>query len=302
MCGNNRAMLDWNDLRHVLETARQGGISGAARVLGVNHATVARRITAAEQALGARLFDRLASGYVPTDAGRDAVRAAEEMEQSGAQLDRRIGARDAEIRGPLTITAPHLLIERVLATILNEFVATHPAVELRILATNDNLNLAQRDADVAIRLSKSPSPTLVGYRVADQKAAVYATPELIARDKGGDTPLDWIRFSHWPGPPPEILALRPNLNVRLSVDDMVAAVAAARAGTGATRMACFLGDTDPLLQRVPGLPDFTYVPVWVLTHADLRQVPRIRTFVDFTVTRLRQVRPLFEGHVGLKVG
>ena len=62
-----QAMLDWNDLRFVMETARNGGTSGAARVLGVNHATVARRITAAEEALGERLFDRLPSGYVPTE-------------------------------------------------------------------------------------------------------------------------------------------------------------------------------------------------------------------------------------------
>jgi DNA-binding transcriptional LysR family regulator len=295
LCSNNRVMLDWNDLRHILETSRQGGISGAARVLGVNHATVARRITAAETALGARLFDRLASGYVPTEAGRDAVSAAEAMEQNSAALDRKIGARDTEIRGQLTITAPQLLIERVLAEPLADFTNNFPEVRLNILAGNDILNLAQRDADVAFRISSDPAPTLVGRRVAEQRAAVYASPKLVARDKGGNTPLDWIRFTHWPGPPQEVRGIRPNLNIRLNVDDMIPAVAAARAGIGATRMACFLGETDDRLVRVPGLPLFSYAPLWILTHADLRAVPRIRSFVDFMAARLRKLRPVFEG-------
>lgn len=288
-------MLDWNDLRFVLETARQGGISGAARVLGVNHSTVARRITAAEDALGARLFDRLASGYVPTEAGRDAVTAAEEMERSAAALARRITGRDAGLSGPLRVTASQLLIERVLGPILQDFTGDYPDIDLSLVATNDIVNLAQREADVAIRIARNPAPTLVGQRVAEQRAAVYATPDLIARDPGGAAPLDWIRFAHWPGLPQVIRDIRPNLNTRLSVDDMMAAIGAARAGIGATRMACFLGETDDRLARVPGLPDFPYDPIWVLTHPELKHMPRIRAFVDYVTTRLRALRPLFEG-------
>ena len=89
--------------------------------------------------------------------------------------------------------------------------------------------------------------------------------------------------------------MRPNLRVRLTVDDMAAAIGAVRAGIGATRMACFLGDTDPALVRVPGMPRFDYLPLWLLTHADLRHVPRIRTFMDFTAARLGKLRPVFEG-------
>ncbi len=288
-------MMNWDDLRFVLETARNGGTSGAARALGVNHATVARRITAAEAALGARLFDRLASGYVPTEAGWEAVRAAEGMSDLERGLDRRIAARDTAVRGPLKVTASELLIERVLAPIAADFIAAHPDIDLSLVATNDTLNLARREADVAIRFAKSPPDTLVGRRLFDLKGAVYANADVLERDGGGDTPLDWIRFAHWPGPPAEIKAVRPNLNVRLTVDDMIAAVAAARAGIGATRMACFLGDSDPLLARVLGLPLFTQAPLWLLTHADLRHLPRVRAFTDFAAARLKALQPLFEG-------
>ena len=288
-------MLDWNDLRFVLETARNGGTSGAARALGVNHATVARRISAAEAALGERLFDRLPSGYVPTEAGLEAVRTAEAMAQLDSELDLKIAARDDRIKGRLRVTAPQLLIQRVLGDILADFVASYPEVDLELVATNDPLNLAQREADVAIRFSHDPPEALVGRRFIEQKGAVYATPDFVARDPGGEAPLDWVRFAHWPGPPAEIKAVRPNLRVRLTVDDMAAAIGAVRAGIGATRMACFLGDSDPALVRVPGMPRFDYLPLWILTHSDLRHVPRIRTFMEFTAARLRALRPMFEG-------
>lgn len=289
-------MLDWNDLKFVLETARHGGTSGAARSLGVNHATVARRISAAENALGARLFDRLPSGYMPTEAGRDAVKTAEQMEIMYADLDRQIGARDTELRGLLRVTASQLLFQFCLAPIMRDFSDLYPEIELQLIATNNSLNLAQREADVAIRFSKNPPDTLVGRKLFDQRGTVYASRDYLAKDPGGDAPLDWIRFAHWPGPPAEIKAVR-ELKPRLTVDDMTAAIGAVRAGIGATRMACFLGDSDPNLGRVPNMPVFTQLPLWVLTHADLREVPRIRVFLDFVTKRLTDERSLFEGRM-----
>lgn len=294
MCDYYQIMLDWNDLKFVLETARHGGTSGAARSLGVNHATVARRISAAEKALGARLFDRLPSGYVPTDAGRDAVKTAEQMETIQADLDRQIGARDTELRGLLRVTASQLLFQRCLAPIMRDFSERYPEIELQLMATNTSLNLAQREADVAIRFSKDPPDALVGRRLFDPCGSVYASRVYLEKDLGDDAPLDWIRFAHWPGPPAEIKAVR-ELRPRLTVDDMTAAIGAVRAGFGATRMACFLGDSDPELMRVPGMPIFTQMPLWVLTHADLREVPRIRVFLDFVAARLNALQPLFRG-------
>jgi DNA-binding transcriptional LysR family regulator len=286
-------MLDWNDLKFVLETARQGGTSGAARALGVNHATVARRISAAENALGARLFERLPSGYIPTSAGNDAVKTAEVMERMQADLDRQIGARDTELRGVLRITASQLLVQRILSPILRRFSDRFPEIEIELIATNASLNLAQREADVAIRFSKNPPDALIGRCILEQRGSVYASQELLARDLA-TAPLDWIRFAHWPGPPSEIKAVR-TLKTRLTVDDMTAAIGAVRAGIGATRMACFLGDSDPQLARVPGMPLFVQHPLWVLTHADLRNVPRIRVFLDFVSKELIALKPLFEG-------
>ncbi len=288
--------MDWGDLRYVLETVRHGGLSGAARALGVNHATVARRIAAAEAALGTRLFDRRPTGYVPTDAGQDAARAAEAMEGNHADLSRAIAARDADPSGPLTVTAPQLLIQTALAPILGDFCAAHPSVELTVLGANAPLNLAHREADVAIRISDTPDPDLVGRQVAPQKSAVFASRAYWAhRGADPDAPLHWLRFLHWEAPPKPVREAYKDVQVAMKLDDMVAMLGAVRAGLGATRMPCFLGDTDPDLIRVPGISPMPYPPIWVLTHADLRGVPRIAAFTKFMSDALRAMRPVFAG-------
>ena len=289
-------MTDWNDLRYVLECVRHGGLSGAAPVLRVNHATVSRRIAAAEEAMGARLFDRSASGYRPTDAGLEAARAAEKMEAAGHDLSRSLSARDQRLSGPLTITAPQLVVERVLAPILRDFCRRYPEIDLRIVAANRQLNLTAHEADVAFRISDEPSETLVGRRITGQSAAVYVSREQASRLRADPTlPLDWIRFAHWPGPPDILKQAWPDRRIAMTVDDMYAALAGVRAGIGATRIPCFLGDTEPEMERLWKLPLIPYRPLWVLTHADLRRTRRVVTFTEFTAARVQHLRPLFEG-------
>ncbi|WP_189799406.1 LysR family transcriptional regulator [Tateyamaria sp. syn59] len=288
--------MDWGDLKYVLETVRHGGLSGAARALGVNHATVARRIAAAEVALGAPLFDRRPSGYVPTQAGRDAARTAETFEVEHASLSRSIAARDAALSGPLTVTAPHLMVQAVLAPIFGAFARAHPEIELSILGSIETLNLAEREADVAIRIAEAPHPDLVGRQAAPQKSAVYASHAYLAAfETDPERRLHWLRFLHWQPAPRDVLEVYPNTRTVMRLDDMVAMTGAVRAGLGATRMPCVLGDGDPTLARVPGLPLMPYAPLWVLTHADLRAVPRIAAFTEFVSAALRKQRHAFAG-------
>ncbi len=296
MCKNDRMTLNWNDLRYVLETVRHGGLSGAARALNVNHATVSRRIAAAEAAMGTRLFDRAPAGYRPTDAGLEAADIAEQMEAKSFDLSRSLTARDQQLGGSLTVTAPQLLVDRLLAPVLRDFKLTYPAIELSVIAANRTLNLAAHEADVAFRISDTPGDTLVGRCATEQAAAAYLSTGLADRmrqDPG--RPLDWIRFAHWPGPPQALKEAWPNRRVTLTVDDIYAALAGVRSGMGATRMPCFIGDTEPGLERLPGVPLMPYRPLWVLTHADLRETRKVTTFTRFAAARINALRPLFEG-------
>lgn len=198
--------------------------------------------------------------------------------------------------GDLTVTAPQLMIGHVLAPILKAFGEAYPDIRLKVLGTNETLNLARREADVAIRISNTPHETLVGRKVADQSSAVYASADYLTRFQNDpDRRLAWLRFEHWTGIIPEVRAVYPNVYVAMAFDDMAAMIGAVEAGIGVTRMPCFIGDKAPGLVRLPDVPLMPYLAIWVLTHADLRKVARIKVFMAFVGDRLQQMRPLFAG-------
>ncbi|MGG7565076.1 LysR family transcriptional regulator [Rhodovulum sp. DZ06] len=296
-------MSDWDDLRYVLAAVRGGGLSGAARALGTSHATVSRRIAAAEARLGASLFERRPDGLRPTAAGRRAAEAAALMEAEALALERAAAGLDASLAGPLRITAPQLLIEPVLAEPLAAFAAAHPGVEMTVLASNALLNLHRREADVALRITAAPPGSLWGVRLAQLRRAVYAAPRWVQAAERGEV-VDWIAFTHWEE---EAGALPgPGGRVAWRFDDMAAALGAARKGLGALRMPCFLGEGDPALARMPGQgpgqgPE-PYLDLWALAHPDLARVERVRRFVRAMRRAMRPLHGLFIGAPGAGAG
>src|SRR4030088_3608741 len=102
-------MIDWDDVRYFLAVARGGSVRAAAKRLGVNHATVLRRIAQLEERLGARMLEKLPSGYRLTAAGEEVLELANQMEASSHQLETRVFGRDQSVRGVLRVTlAPAL--------------------------------------------------------------------------------------------------------------------------------------------------------------------------------------------------
>lgn len=270
---------DWEDLKTVLCLQRGGSLAAAAKILGVNYTTVARRVDRLELSLDVKLFDRLASGYVVTDAGLEVARYASEMESRQDSLYRALRAQRETLRGPLKITAPQLLISSHLMPVLDEFTKLYPDVDLAVLASNELLNLNRREADIAIRVSDKPADTLVGQRLTKQKSAVYASPAVAEIIK--DNPrrmIDWIGFNDWSKPPPDALSNYPNNRMKIRFDDMSVAIAAAEAGLGVIGMPMFLGNTNRHLVQVPVRKPRKYPDIWVLSHRDLRADPGVSAF------------------------
>jgi DNA-binding transcriptional LysR family regulator len=291
--------IEWDDLKFMLAAGRHGSLSGAARALGVNHATVSRRIAAAEARLGARLFDRLPSGLRPTAEGTAAIAAAERVEAQVNELGLAIAARDRQLGGTIRVTAPDLLFQTHLPRVFAEFGAAHPEISLVLKASNELLNLHQRQADVAVRVSKQPEPSLFGRRVSGQAIAFFVARTYLERStqafESGDVPLDYVGFSWWGGGvPDEVLARFPKARVSIVVDDMLSVRAMVKAGMGVGRMPCILASADTDLVAVPGLDATPYSDVWVLTHPDLRQVERIRVFMRFIAEAISKHARFYE--------
>lgn len=285
-----------------MAVAREGGLSGAARVLDVNHATVSRQLAKAEEAAGVRFFTRLASGLQATEAGEVAIAHAEEIEAQMVALDMALAARDETEEGELRVTIPPLLFEDHFAEDVKEFKELHPAIDLQILGATEMLNLHRREADVAIRVTQSPEESLWGRMATPQRAGWFAAPEFVDRYRdaleGRDpqTPLPYIAYLAWSTAPPKgLFADIANGTVAVRTDDMISAMALARRGVGMVRTSHFLGMGDPSLVPVPTIPLTDHVPIWVLTHPDLRHVPRVTEFMRFIAARFTARRDLYMG-------
>ncbi len=280
-------MNDWNALRYVLAIDRHGGLSGAARALGVTHATVARNLAKAEQALDARLFDRLPGGLKPTGAGRAAVARAAAIEAEVVGLGVSLVGRE---EGPLAITAPPLMLRGHLAADLAALAAAHPGLRLSVLSDDRVLNLHRREADIAVRVTRTPAESLWGRRVAAQRAGYFATAAFIeahgAALAGGDGPAPLLSFTGWPEPAPKHLSGRlKDIRIAAICDDMPAALELAKAGLGFVRAPFHAARSEPSLKLIETLPWIDYAPVWLLTHPDLRRAPVVRLAMGFLADR-----------------
>lgn len=263
---------------------RHQTLAGAATALDVNYTTVARRIRRAETSLDQLLFERLADGYRPTVAARVVAAHAEKMETSEFDLHRYLQAADTELTGRLTITAPQLLLSNFLAPVLDEFDQKHPQIELRVLVTNDILDMTRLEADLAIRISRSPGDTLKGLRLLKQENACYASSSVAKRIQSDPTSMiDWIVYDVFPNVPKGINSMFPNNRVRFRFDDMVAMLGAAQAGLGVVRTPMFIGRSTAGLVHVPVLPPQPYSDIWVVGHPDVWPSKKLRAFREILV-------------------
>ncbi len=283
--------MDWDDLRIALAVARGGTLSAAGEALTVSHTTVGRRLRALEERLGARLFDATPSGFVPTEAGRDLVAVAERLEADVLALDGRIAGRDERLEGPLRVATLEVVF-RMFRGLFTGFAARHPGVALTVAASDDEVSLTRREADVALRLAGAPPEHLVGRKVGRLTFAPYASRALVER-VGSGAPLGAFPWIHWD----ERLGMRwldawlaeraPGARVVLRVDLGGAAMHDLIAdGVGVQFLARHEGDADPRLVCVGDGGPMAARDLWLLTLPELRQTPRVRAFMDHMASEL----------------
>ena len=286
-------MTDWDSYRVILAAGRGGSLSAAARVLGINHATVSRQLARAEHTLGRPLFDRLPSGLRPNDDGKAAIETAAAMEAELLALGLRLSATE-EAGGKLVVTAPPLIIESGLAQDIAAYAKEVPQCALEVRGANEIVDLRRREADVAIRVARAPSETLFGRKMVAQRQGYFAAPGLLqAAPLTKDTPLPVISFTVYGEPIPKpLFESFPKAYVAARTDDMITARAMARAGLGVVRMPMILS-RDEGLQRIEQIAPTDYADIWILTHPDLRRVPKVRRFMTFVAGRFAKRAALY---------
>jgi DNA-binding transcriptional LysR family regulator len=292
-------MIDWDDIRYFLAVARGGSVRAAAERLGVNHATVLRRIGQLEQRLSVQMFEKLPSGYRLTDAGEEVLAFAEQMEASSHQLETRVFGRDQSVRGRLRVTLAPPLATHLMMPDFADFARAHPDIEMDILSSGELVNLTNREADVALRVvydRKTLPLNLHGLKGPEVFGGVYiARDRLAAWRAGAPDPIRWIVISMH-GIPDWASAGEVRISdVPFRTTDAAGQIAAVRQGLGITTLPCFVGDADPLLVRLPGTELHMYGTLWLLTQGETRKTKRVRLFTEFVSRRLAAHAPLLAG-------
>lgn len=291
--------LNWDDLRLVLAIVEHGALSTAATHLRISHPTLSRRLRRMEQKLGARLFERTPTRLRLTAAGEDVRQLARRVRDDIAALERRIGGRDTGPDGPIRLTAPDAVAEYLLPGILAEVCREHAGLTIELIVSNQVISLAQRSADIALRITASPTETLRGRRVGTVAMAVYAARDLpLSETPTNFADVPWVGFDTTlacSGPGTWVAQNIPERDIRFRANTLLSAAQAVRSGIGYGLLPCFVGGSIENLVRIGAPLPALSLPLWLLVHPDIARLPRIRRAGDALAAKLKQAAPLLTG-------
>lgn len=292
--GATRKMLDWNDLRYMIAVAERGSTLAAGQSLRVSQTTVARRISALEQAIGGDLFYRQQSGYRPTALCEAllpharAVAAEVNIVATLADTHRR------QLSGVVRVTTTELYGVTILPPLLQALQAAHPDIHVELDISDGRRDLATGAADVALRLGSMPTDAgLKIRRVAYDRWAVYCS-RTYARDHGvpanigemasraiigGGGPGIWAIYSEW------LRASGLENAVTIHFGSSTGLLAAVRSGVGLSVLPTIIGENEPdLIRCLAPSPDKR--SVWIATHERAANRPAVRAVSDFLAERI----------------
>jgi DNA-binding transcriptional LysR family regulator len=272
--------LDWEDLRFALALARHGSLSAAARALGVNHATVSRRIDRLQGAIGQLLFDRRKEGYRLTDVGQTVLDQLSRMDE--AVLSLLSLPLQVEEGGLVRLAAARGLADGFLVDRLGELRKRLPSTDIELLGESRLVSLARREADLAIHLGPPKDGTLIGKKIGVVGYGFYASPAYLAELAGG-APLQFVGFD----PDSEFVLEAawmkrefPGQRVAFRSNSQTSQAAAARAGFGIALLPHYLALDDAELQPAPVEAETPKREVWLLMRHTLAETPRIRAVAE----------------------
>lgn len=291
--------VDWDHLQFFLVLARAKTLTNAARIIGVEHSTVSRRIQALELALGTPLFRREATGYELTMEGLALVPRVEQMEQAFLQIEK----PNLPLQGHVRIGTPEGFGTAFLAQLLAELSKQYPLLTIDLIPVPKMIKLSHREADIVISIDRPKSGPYIITRLTDYCLKIYGSKGYLestqAIKKLEDLKnhqfvnyIDDLIYS------PELYCLERlplQLNANFRSSSILAQQVAVSAGAGLAILPKFLAENKPELKQV--LQDevrFIHT-FWMLTLVDLQHEPRIKLVWDFLRTQADKYQNLLMG-------
>ena len=300
--------LDWDDARMFLAVARAGQMLGASRTLGVNQATLSRRMASLEAALGTKLLARRTHGSELTDAGAELFETLERVETEMLGAQARLRGAGAAAAGVVRIGAPDGVGVGFLAPRLATLAERHPALVAQLVPTPRGFSLSRREADLAVMVGRPEKGRLVARKLTDYTLGLYASPAYLA-ERPAPVDAAGIAEHRLVGYVEDLIAA-PALNYaaeflrdwRSSVEltSAIGQVEAVKAGAGIGALHDYLAIgpcREGSLVRV--LPDLRAMrSYWLAIHENLRDVARVRAAANWLTEAVRREASAFDGEQG----
>ncbi len=283
--------MNWDDARAFLALGRELTLRKAGLALGVDQATVGRRIAAMEADLGSTLFLRTSSGFQLTAIGETAFEAAEKMELAALELTRRTRGADNELSGDVRLSTTDLLACDFVIPALKGLRLEHPGIRVLLSSSSTIVNLSQRETDIAIRNQRPDNPDLILRKLASWPMGLFASEEYLQRkgmpaQGGGLAGHDVVMYEpYWRNHDVPILVDEPMglANVVVAGNSSMMVRRSIIEGLGIGEIPIEMGIRENLTRIWPDRERLNPYEVWMVTHKDLRHTARLRVVIDHLV-------------------
>ncbi len=269
-------------MRVFLAVARSGSLGAAAKLLGVSHPTVGRRLQVLEQSSGQPIFLRTTQGLVLTESGEKILSLAQEMEQSALAIERRLAGESAQPEGVLRISSADWFACYVLAPVLGELARRYPLIAPEVIAGHRLFDLARRDADIAFRIVPFTEPDIVHRKLTTLSYGLYAgvgLPDPAPQGEGLGLITMSIAQAHYP----DVQWLQQRYPLARTVLTSSSRTVQARMcamGQGVAVLPRVLGDQVPGLRLLDPQDPPPGREIWMGYHQDMRQMDSLRALAD----------------------
>lgn len=272
---------------------------GASRELGLNHATVARRLNALEDALGSRLFVRRTSGTDLSADGEKFLLHAERIESAVLAARQTTGA-DALVEGTVRIGAPDGFGVAFIAPRLSQLASIYPGLQIELVPVPRTFSLSRREADIAITMQRPREGRLLARKLTDYTLGLYASRSYL--DEHGQPQTLQQLSSHRLVGYVDDLIFTPSLDYTgeflrdwrstVAVSSALGQLGAVRSGAGIGILHRFMSDEEPELVRI--LPQHAITrSYWTVVHEDLKNIKRVNAVSDFLIRIVNESRAMF---------
>ena len=297
----NDIAFDWNQVRAFLATSEEGSLSAAARVLQQTQPTLSRQVTGLEESLGVTLFERGHRQVRLTAAGLELLEHARAMAESANRVSLAASGQSQAIEGRVCITATEMLAAYYLPPMLRKLREQAPGIVVEVVAADQLSDLIRREADIAIRHAQPTQPDLIARRIGFLRGRIYAARRLLD-EVGVPRTFDDLSDQDFVGieNTEELIAGLVEQGLELRLDQFRVHAASGNCMLQLIREGLGFGflpmDTGGLFDDlVCVLPELfnPQIPVWLVSHRELRTSRRIRVVFDLLAEELATLTETF---------